>query len=611
LDGEDYLAFKSAIEAELLQQKSDLDVSFYELGASSEYGAKYSAIDLDFLTVLGAKVSAGNAFAFSESVKQGIAELKNYTEAVSASCPQTKFVVAGYSQGAMVITNGLGELNPNRFIYAATFGDPKLYLPEGRGSYPDACLGKSLSLYRIFAPNCHTYQGALDAKVPYLENGWYGKVGLWCKNQDLVCGAGFSFGTPKTEGNVLSNVVQSALHAHTRYPDDGIYELAARTIVEKIHQVYPDHFYENRIVADKQDAVIMINYSGMYGVTNYYRKIASALAEEITTRGGRVAFWTYDDTRKTTKDLDLTTNFKEFSAYLWSSGSWASGTKDHPNEFLSGVQEVLDATNWRTGSIKTLIVITRTPLKDPDLNGITGGMIKANALKNGAVSLYVISENEELGETYAELARSTGGDAFWNIDVSNTTIPDHDFRKSNLSFSLQNYHSKPNESPNFLVATADEITTYEWDLDCDGIFETTTSEPSASFTYQVETSGYIQAKATDSDGRTRLASAYIEINSSKPTAPSARDLKVTQKGSSLYLDYTLGENTLGLYVSLNDSPLGITNTGHLEITNITESGTISVKPVSTEGTYGNTISGEFTYSPPENSLPLAPQTGVK
>jgi len=178
LDGEDYLAFKSAIEAELLQQKSDLDVSFYELGASSEYGAKYSAIDLDFLTVLGAKVSAGNAFAFSESVKQGIAELKNYTEAVSASCPQTKFVVAGYSQGAMVITNGLGELNPNRFIYAATFGDPKLYLPEGRGSYPDACLGKNLSLYRIFAPNCHTYQGALDAKVPYLENGWYGKVGL-------------------------------------------------------------------------------------------------------------------------------------------------------------------------------------------------------------------------------------------------------------------------------------------------------------------------------------------------------------------------------------------------------------------------------------------------
>ena len=552
LEDEDYLAFKSSINAELSKQQSNLSTSFYELGSSSEYGAKYPAIALDFLTVLGAKVSAGNAFVFSESVKQGIIELNNYTELVSTSCPGTRFVVAGYSQGAMLITNSLGELNPEKFIYAATFGDPKLYLPEGKGVNPDACQGRNLSAYRIFAPNCHTYQGSLDGKIPYLENAWQGKVGLWCKDQDLVCGAGFSFGAPKTEADPLGNIIGSALHAHTRYPDDGVYEMAAKTIVGKVQSIYPERFGERNIIASNQDTVIMINYSAMYGYINYYRKIASAIAEETINRGGRVALWTYDDTQKSVKVVDFTTNYEDFSAYLWSTGSFASGDKERPDELLSALQNILDSANWSDGTMKNITLLTQSPLRDPDLNGITGETLKKTAQEKDSVSLYAISEFEDFGKTYLELAREMGGDAFWDIDL--TDIP-------SIYPKVQSTSTK--------------------------------------------------IKSTSKRSSITLATAKLETNLSEPQMPSVNNLKVIQKDGSIYIDYSLDENTIGLFVSLDDAPLGITNSGHLEITGLTKNATLKIKPISSDGIFGNTVSGEVSYLPPDNSTPYVPQTGRK
>ena len=85
----------------------------------------------------------------------------------SASCPGTKYVVGGYSQGAMVVSKALGSLNADRIIYAATFGDPKIYLPEGKGILPAACRGENLSDYRMYVPDCQAYKGLLGAYVPY------------------------------------------------------------------------------------------------------------------------------------------------------------------------------------------------------------------------------------------------------------------------------------------------------------------------------------------------------------------------------------------------------------------------------------------------------------
>ena len=441
LEDEDYLAFKSSIITELSQQNSTLSVGFYELGSVSQNGAKYPAVALDFFTVLGSKVSSGNAFKFGESVKEGISELKNYIETTSAMCPYTEYVISGYSQGAMVVTNGLKELNPEKIIYAATFGDPKLYLPEGKGKNPDACSGKNLSIYRIYAPNCYTYQGSLSGKKPYLDTGWYDKVGLWCKDQDLVCGAGFSFGEPKTEGNFLENIVQSALHAHTRYPDDDIYELAAETIVEKIHNTHSKNFNLQGIFSQNQDTVILLNTSGaMYGYMNYHRKVAAIIAEETIKRGGRVALWTYGDLydRKAAQVLDFTTNYSEFSSYLWSLGSMLDGDSDRKSSYLSAVQDVLNTTTWRANTDKSIIALTITPARVPDLDGTSEEMVENLAHEKGNVNLYVITPFEENAIPYQKITKQTGGDIFWNIDVNNVTLSSAQLTVASKAEQLEN-----------------------------------------------------------------------------------------------------------------------------------------------------------------------------
>lgn len=171
-------------------------------------------IGVDNLDVLvGAAVGSGDAYKFGESVDKGVEMLK---KEVNETCPETKFVVAGYSQGAMVVSKALPELLPNKIIYAATFGDPKIYLPEGRGPVPDACFDRNLSEYREYVPDCMVYKGLLGGYVPYQPEGFSGKVGTWCNKTDIFCSTYLS------------------VTSHVSYVSDGIYAAASEKIAEKI-----------------------------------------------------------------------------------------------------------------------------------------------------------------------------------------------------------------------------------------------------------------------------------------------------------------------------------------------------------------------------------------
>lgn len=134
-----YRAWESSLISELNQElvAQPPTYHFYELGSEPQQGAQYPAVrvsgDLEGIINLGgAAISGGDAYVFGESVSTGVAELKAYMGRIASVCPQTKFVLGGYSQGAMVLTRSLPNLDPNNIIYVATFGDPKLYLPEGR-----------------------------------------------------------------------------------------------------------------------------------------------------------------------------------------------------------------------------------------------------------------------------------------------------------------------------------------------------------------------------------------------------------------------------------------------------------------------------------------------
>ena len=124
-ENDDYQAFKTGLESKL--KLTNISYEFEDL----DYPAVGVGI-VDVLTTLGAYFGAGDAYKFGASVNTGVTNLMAAVN--NTTCPQTKYVLAGYSQGAMVVSKSLPALDPEKIIYAATFGDPKIYLPEGKAT---------------------------------------------------------------------------------------------------------------------------------------------------------------------------------------------------------------------------------------------------------------------------------------------------------------------------------------------------------------------------------------------------------------------------------------------------------------------------------------------
>lgn len=150
----------------------------------------YRAVSVaNIKTLFGAYISAGKSYEFGDSVRDGVKVLRSYYAEVMARCPETRWVLAGYSQGAMVVAEAVRSFWADKVIYIGLFGDPQLSLPEGKGLFPDACRGKNLSPYRVKVPECRTNKGALGMRNPYQYGELAGKYGLWCAREDYICGS--------------------------------------------------------------------------------------------------------------------------------------------------------------------------------------------------------------------------------------------------------------------------------------------------------------------------------------------------------------------------------------------------------------------------------------
>ena len=275
LGDKEYQYLKTELNS-ALAPRNDISYSFYELGSITQDGHQYPAVGLDFFNIISAAVSAGTAASYGDSAKEGSLELTTYISSISTSCPKTKFVLAGYSQGAQVITTSASKIDPSRIIYAATFGDPKLYLPEGEGIDPPACHGQNLSDYRAYAPNCKTARGSLGAKNPYVESGWSGKLGLYCNDQDLVCGAGLNLSAKDVSetSNFLENIKANAMSGHTGYIAEGTIKKAVKTITDKISVTFPPKKVTSTPTASI-NSLILLDYS--YLNEGFYPNLAEAL----------------------------------------------------------------------------------------------------------------------------------------------------------------------------------------------------------------------------------------------------------------------------------------------------------------------------------------------
>lgn len=376
----DYLTFKSTIEEKL----ATVDGLSYEF-ADLDYPAVSVGVD-NLSVTAGAWFGAGEAYEFGDSVNAGT---KKLTKIVNSSCTNTKYVIGGYSQGAMVLSKALGDLNPERIIYAATFGDPKIYLPEGAGLIPDACRGANLSDYRMYVPDCQAYKGLLGAYVPYEPEAFVGKLGTWCNRRDIFCSSHFN------------------ISDHVSYVEDDLYEDASRVIFDKIIT----HFgIESNLVSPHDTAFLIDSTGSMASMIGRYKAEALRLATETLDAGGRVALYDYRDLADPYTPVEHC-NFENctLESFEESLGEiMADGGGDAPESLLSASFNAMQSLTWRKGATKSLVVLTDADFLSPDRDGVTYEDVINLSKTIDPVNFYIITDPDH-ADDYAILAQDTDG----------------------------------------------------------------------------------------------------------------------------------------------------------------------------------------------------------
>ena len=375
---QNYLTFKSELETKL--KLTDLKYEFEDLD--------YPAVSVaNAWTLLTAFISGGEAYNFGTSVNEGTKALTR--EVNSSACPNTKFVLAGYSQGAMVVSRTARFLNADKIIYAATFGDPKLYLPEGKGAMPDACKGANLSNYRVYVPDCRAYEGMLGAYKPYQTDELVDKMGTWCNHTDIMCSSHLGF------------------NSHLSYVKDGLYADASKLIFDKITAAFG---IKNNYISLHDTAILIDSTGSMSGLIEKYKSEALRLAEKTLTSGGRVALYDYrdlDDPYEPVEHCNFETcTLEKFQAGL--DEIEVDGGGDTPESLLSAGLHVMKKLDWKYGSTKSVVVLTDAEYHSPDLDGTTFDEVVALSKKIDPVNFYIITPDEIAGY-YDLLASATDG----------------------------------------------------------------------------------------------------------------------------------------------------------------------------------------------------------
>lgn len=379
---QNYLEFKARIEEKL--PTAGLSYEFLDL----DYPAV--GVGADNLDVaIGAFFGAGDAYEFGNSVDTGVQEL---TKIVNYGCAKTKYVIGGYSQGAMVVSKALSNLNADRIIYAATFGDPKIYLPEGAGLVPAACAGRNLSDYRAYVPDCRAYKGLLGSYKPYQPEEFLGKLGTWCNKYDIFCSSYYS------------------ISSHTSYVADDLYEDASRVIASKVALAFSiDSEY-----ASPHDTAILIDSTDSMGwLIGRFREEAVRLANETFAVGGRVALYDYRDLADPYEPVARCTfetcTAENFGEYLDS--IVLEGGGDIPESMLSASLKVMNELSWRRGATKSLVVLTDAAFLSPDRDGTTMWDVIELSKRIDPVNLYIVTDETiaEMNPAMSELAKATGG----------------------------------------------------------------------------------------------------------------------------------------------------------------------------------------------------------
>ncbi len=599
-----YREWKNSITLQMRGIK--IQYSFHEIGARTFNGDDYyPAVPISgsydgYINALGAVISAGKAYNFGESVQKGVNELKRYINQTSTACSNTKYVLGGYSQGAFVMMEALPYLDANKIIYVATFGDPKLYLPEGAPKglgllgVPDACDGKNLSSYRAYVPDCHAHEGILGGRKPYLPEAYEGKVATWCNKNDFICSSNISFDD------------------HSRYIADDLYKDAADHIRYRVILAYLKNLVHKDEVSKTgvHDVAFLFDATGsMDSYIEKFKGEARKLAVDVMKKDGRVALYQYkdkfydDDTRMI---CDFGCSEEMFMGGMANIVPY--GGEDTYESLLGGINDVLNNLSWREDSIKTIVVLTDTGFHDPDNDGTTLASIIKRVTGDQPVNIYVITQSRTFNfQGYQELFSQISG-GFFDIDRRLSYVGDTVLTRPVAKLAMSEYIVEDGAEI-YLDASGsysiwNEDLTYEWDLDGDGTFEKTGGSV-MKMTYHKMANRHPQVRVTDSNGSS-IMTANITDKTELPAVDLTKitNLTLTQseeKATTAKLTFT--SNADKVMLSVDDATLGFIpqedHAGEITLRDLRPGTTITLTPYSAAGHRGVSSSASIPKPEPE------------
>lgn len=413
----DYAPFASAVES--IFGKTNLSYSFYELGslAGGWGGNSYPAPGIGiatwqrFTTSLGALFSGGEANDYGESVEEGADEAMTYLLQLRSHCGEkTKVILAGYSQGAQVVSRTLQKIDrsPSLVYSALTFGDPKLHLPEGKKNLftqrTRACSeGKSsYSVYRAYVPDCYTYEGILGGYDPYQTTSAYdGKLKAYCQWRDVICSSYID--------------LDDLAYGHASYDEQG-------TFTRAVKDVYNQLASDGVFGADSETfdhpvqnvALLFDNTDSMSYLFSRYQVEATKVAKRVFESGDKVALYTYgdlEDDKNTPHELCSFSTCTADNIEDFINSITLAGGGDEPESLLSSSLSVMKRLTWDAGANKSIVVLTDAPYHDPDHDKTTLEDVKKLAADLDPVNFYILTTALQ-AKNYDSLAGATDGKVY-------------------------------------------------------------------------------------------------------------------------------------------------------------------------------------------------------
>lgn len=527
---------------------SSVRVDEYELGTGwpgyDDADLLYPAVGIsdwgNYLVGLGAKTTSGDGFSYGLSVSKGVNELQAFLGMKSIECPDTRFIIGGYSQGAQVVgqaLSGVSDKAKNNIVFVALFGDPKLSLPEGKGVLnPPACRGEQFSNWRRDVPDCRTHEGVLGARSLYIPVDLQNKVGLWCNDSDWVCG---------------SSLTPAFTAGHGMYADqNGAIDKAVQEIARQLKKSlpYPKNYYIDDRYLLNSEGEARLNVAYIWATPSSSPEAYSLAqesimlgAEMIWSQGGRLSV------TPTTISSFLHPLAGINGPFGETVGLIASGDRIHteyrmtyypftavdPSDEVSLVMSAIITMNslpWQKGAEKAMVFIAESASYDmygyyylPSAGKYVPypDYIVRRALEIDPINTYFVVGSDGGLEEAEYIAKGTGGKVLrYNPDEPETlseallNVQQDIIDRPIVIFGNEKYTTPDGEPIVFDVSASytksGNIVRYDWDFEGDGEWDQTTTKPHAAHLYPNGFRGLTHVKATDSNSRVGTMTATVE-----------------------------------------------------------------------------------------------------